>query len=178
MRSQEAHQAVSSVIAQVYNTDFQVSIAALGQLDKLMKDNDKVELIGPGLTSCLQYRYVLQTKMKMDLVKRASTAVLHDVVNVILLEPGVADLPKGGRLVRALNLLTIKIMDRSGHNTVSGALVRLLHECIGSSVLGGKYCMLAIKCIWKVNVLFLHHGGTTSTSTSSTYIPFSSSSLR
>ena len=52
MRSQEAHQAVSSVIAQVYNTDFQVSIAALGQLDKLMKDNDKVELIGPGSTSC------------------------------------------------------------------------------------------------------------------------------
>ena len=52
MRSQEAHQAVSSVIAQVYNTDSQVSIAALGQLDKLMKDNDKVELIGPGSTSC------------------------------------------------------------------------------------------------------------------------------
>ena len=93
---------------------------------------------------CLQYRYVLQTKMKMDLVKRASTAVLHDVVNVILLEPGVADLPEGGRLVRAVDVLIIKIVDRSGHNAVSGALVRLLHECIDSSVLGGKYCMLAM----------------------------------
>jgi hypothetical protein len=97
MRSQEAHQAVSSVIAQVYNTHYQVSIAALGQLDK-----------------------------------------------PILLETGVADLPEGGRLVRAVDVLIIKIVDRSGHNAVSGALVRLLHECIGSSVLGGKYCMLAM----------------------------------
>lgn len=128
MASQKAHQAVSSVIAQVYNTDSQVSIAALGQLDELMKDNDKLELLGPSIDQlfrmcCHQYRYVLETKMKMDnangkevmrllqyltmvlmslyghrdLVKRASTAVLHDLVNVIvliLLEPGVAG---GGR---------------------------------------------------------------------------------
>ena len=33
---------------------------------------------------------------------------------------------------------------------MSGALVKLLHECIGSSVLTGKYCMLVMKCIWKV----------------------------
>merc|ERR1719323_2638685 len=39
---------------------------------------------------------------------------------------------------------------RSEHNAVSGALVKLLHECIGSSVLTGKYCMLVMKCIWKV----------------------------
>jgi hypothetical protein len=35
-------------------------------------------------------------------VKRASTAVLHEVFNVILLillEPGVADLPEGSQLI-------------------------------------------------------------------------------
>jgi cytoskeleton-associated protein 5 len=88
-----------------------------------------------------------------ELVKRASSAVLHDLVNVIvliLLEPGVAELPEGSQLVRALNVLTVKIVDRSEHNAVSGALVKLLHECIGSSVLSGKYCMLVMKCIWKV----------------------------
>ena len=67
-----------------------------------------------------------------DLVKRASSAVnhdnlefsisssflfqvLHDLVNVIvliLLEPGVAELPEGSQLVRALNVLTVKIVDR------------------------------------------------------------------
>jgi len=184
MANQEAHQAVNAVIAQVYSTDSQVSIAALGQLDELMKDNEKVELLGPCIDHlfsmcCLQYRFVLQTKMKVDnangkevmrllqyltmvlmslyghrdLVKRASSVVLHDLVNVIvliLLEPGVADLPEGSQLVRALNVLTVKIVDRSDHNHISGALVKLLHECIGSSVLSGKYCMLVMKCIWKV----------------------------
>ena len=58
-----------------------------------------------------------------DLVKRASTAVLHDLVNVIvmiLLEPGVADLPEGGQLVMAINVFTVKIVDQSDHNVVSG----------------------------------------------------------
>jgi hypothetical protein len=41
---QEAHQAV-------YNTDSQVSIAALGQLDELVED--KVELLGPGIDQLL-----------------------------------------------------------------------------------------------------------------------------
>merc|ERR1712123_373742 len=35
-------------------------------------------------------------------------------------------------------------------NAVSSALIKLLHECIGSSVLSGKYCVLVMKCIWKV----------------------------
>ena len=65
-----------------------VSLAALGQLDELMKDNEKVtipnilpfpfdfwcfqvELLGPAIDHlfsmcCMQYRYVLQTKMKVD----------------------------------------------------------------------------------------------------------------
>merc|ERR1719187_320244 len=184
IHNQEAHQAVNAVIAQIFSTDTNVSITALGQLDELMKDNEKVELLGPCIDHlfsmcCMQYRYVLQTKMKVDnangkevmrllqyltmvlmsmyghrdLVKRASSAVLHDLVNVIvliLLEPGVADLPEGGQLVRALNVLTVKIVDRSEHNAVSGALVKLLHECIGTSVLSGKYCELVMKCIWKV----------------------------
>jgi len=72
------------------------------------------------------------------------------VIVLILLEPGVAELPEGGQLVRALNVLTVKIVDRSDHNAVSGALVKLLHECIGSSVLSSKYTVLVMKCIWKV----------------------------
>jgi len=73
-----------------------------------------------------------------------------NVIVLILLEPGVPDLPEGGQLVRALNVLTVKIVDRSDHNAISSALIKLLHECIGSSVLSGKYCVLVMKCIWKV----------------------------
>ena len=35
-------QAVNAVIAQIFSTDTTVSITALGQLDELMKDNEKV----------------------------------------------------------------------------------------------------------------------------------------
>ena len=47
-------------------------------------------------------------------------------------------------------MLTVKIVDRSNHNNVSTALIKLLQECIGSSVLSDKYCVLVMKCIWKV----------------------------
>ena len=47
-------------------------------------------------------------------------------------------------------MLTVKIVNRSDHNAVSSALIKLLHECIGSSVLSGKYHVLVRKCIWKV----------------------------
>ena len=72
----------------VIKTLGKVSLAALGQLDELMKDNEKVtipnilpspfnfwcfqvELLGPAIDHlfsmcCMQYRYVLQTKMKVD----------------------------------------------------------------------------------------------------------------
>lgn len=184
MNNQEAHQAVNAVIAQIFNQDTQTSISALAQLDELMKDTDKVDLLGSCIDHlfsmcCMQYRYVLCTKMKMDnangkevmrllqyltmvlmsmyshrdMVRQASMQVLHDLVNVIvliLLEPGVAELPEGGQLIRALNVLTVKIVDRSDHNAISSALLKLLHECIGTSVLSGKYCELVMKCIWKV----------------------------
>ena len=50
-----------------------------------------------------------------DLIQSFIDQVLHDLVNVIvliLLEPGVAELPEGSQLVRALNVLTVKIVDR------------------------------------------------------------------
>ena len=72
----------------VIKTLGKVSLAALGQLNKMMKDNEKVtipyllpsafnfwcfqvELLGPAIDHlfsmcCMQYRYVLQTKMKVD----------------------------------------------------------------------------------------------------------------
>ena len=47
-------------------------------------------------------------------------------------------------------MLTVKIVDRSEHNNVSRALIKLLHEGVGNSALGDKYIVLVMKCIWKV----------------------------
>jgi hypothetical protein len=59
--------------------------------------------------------------------------VLHDLIHIIvlvLLEPGVANLPEGGQLIRALNVLTVKIVERSEHTAVSLALLRLLQVSV------------------------------------------------
>lgn len=51
-----------------------------------------------------------------DLTVKASMSALHDLLEMILgvlLEPAVADeLPSGSQLVRALNVLTVKIIER------------------------------------------------------------------
>ena len=60
-----------------------------------------------------------------------SVKELVHVIVLILLEPGLPALPEGAQLVRALNVLTVKIVDRSDHHAVSSALVKLLHECVG-----------------------------------------------
>jgi len=182
--NQDAYQAINATIAQIFTTDTTTSISALAELDELMKDNEKVELLENCIDHlfsmcCMQFRYVLQTKMCVDnannkeivrqlqyltmvlmsmyghrdIVTKASMQVLHDLVNIIiliLLEPSVSDLPEGTQLVRALNVLTVKIVDRSDHNNVSSALIKLLHECVGNSSLSDKYCTLVMKCIWKV----------------------------
>ena len=63
--NQEAYQAINATIAQVFTTDTQTSISALAELDELMKDNEKVELLENCIDHlfsmcCLQFRHVLQ----------------------------------------------------------------------------------------------------------------------
>ena len=69
--NQEAFRAVNDVIAQIVTPDTAASINALTKLDELMKDNEKVELLGPCIdhlfTMCYrQYKHTLSTKMKVD----------------------------------------------------------------------------------------------------------------
>ncbi len=180
----EAYEALDLVIAQIFNQDPQTCVSALSQLDELMKDSEKVQLLGQRmdqlLTACyMQYRHVLHVQMSdasfdpgetlklfqyltmalmsayhhADLTRRASCSSLHDLTHVvlcILLEPRVAALPQGGQLIRALNVLTVKIVERSDHTLVTCALVRLLREAVGNASLPPKYTELVMKCLWKV----------------------------
>jgi len=127
----------------------------------------------------MQYKYVLDTKLRdptsneneslrnlqyltmvlmtlygnRELVRKASTQVLHDLMNIIVLllnDPVVVNLSQGAQLIRAWNVLTVKIVDKSNHNSVTVALIKLLHECVGSTQLPEKYCTHIMKCLWKV----------------------------
>eukprot|EP00095_Tigriopus_kingsejongensis_P001503 maker-scaffold1086_size63525-snap-gene-0.14 protein:Tk01503 transcript:maker-scaffold1086_size63525-snap-gene-0.14-mRNA-1 annotation:"microtubule associated protein" len=179
----EAYEMLDVVLAQIFNQDTEVCIGALVQLDELIKDAEKVELLGKRmdqlLVSCyMQYRYVLHTKMKTDnfdpkdvmrifqyltmvlmslyhhqhLTKTASTGALHDLLHIIiclLLETQVQELPQGAQLIRALNVLTVKIIDRSDHTNVMLAFCKLLKDSIGNSSFSSKYIDLVMKCLWK-----------------------------
>merc|ERR1719320_689013 len=108
IHNQEDHQAVNAVIAQIFSTDTNVSISALGQLDELMKDNEKVELLGPCIDHlfsmcCMQYRYVLQTKMKVDNAN-------------------------GKEVMRLLQYLTMVLMSMYGHRDLVKKALEVLIE--------------------------------------------------
>jgi len=62
----------------------------------------------------------------------------------------IQELPDGGQLIRALNALTVRIIERSEHTRVTCAFVRLMKESVANSALPPKYIELVMKCLWKV----------------------------
>lgn len=127
----------------------------------------------------MQYRHVLNNKMRTDncnakevtrlfqyltmvlmstyhhaeLTRHASTSALHDLLHVIisiLLEPKMEQLPDGAQLLRALNVLTVKIVDRSDHTNITSAIVKLLSDAVANASLNPKFAETVMKCIWKI----------------------------
>ena len=91
------------------------------------------------------FQYLTMVLMSMyhngDITKTASTAAIHDLVHAIisvLLEPEVAGFPQGAQLIRALNVLTVKIVDRSDHTNITSAFLQLLRESVGNATLAPK----------------------------------------
>jgi len=91
---------------------------------------------------------------RQDLPRSASVSALYDLLQVIiniLLEPKLQNLPggEGSGLLRALNVLTVKILDRSDPTNVTSAFVKLLYDVVGNSA-SPKAVELVMKCLWKV----------------------------
>ena len=59
--------------------------------------------------------------------------MLFQVIISILLEPEVHQLPDGAQLVRALNVLTVKMIDRSDPTAITCAFIRQLRESVGNT---------------------------------------------
>ncbi|XP_069992449.1 cytoskeleton-associated protein 5 isoform X7 [Penaeus vannamei] len=130
------------------------------------------------ILATLQYRLVLNTKManpnvnKEECIKiyrsltnclmmifnnkqlgtQATRDVLRDVVHVlinILLDPRLAQLEDGPQIIRAINVLVVRIVEKAQFTHVFSALLKLLHESVGSGG-GCKFTELVMKCNWKV----------------------------
>lgn len=129
------------------------------------------------IIATLQYRLVLNTKManlninKEECIKiyrsltsclmtvfnnkqlgtTATRDVLRDVVHVlihIILDHRLSQLEDGPQIIRAINVLVVRIVEKAQFTHVFSALLKLLHESVGSGG-GCKFTELVMKCNWK-----------------------------
>ncbi|KAK8386172.1 hypothetical protein O3P69_010709 [Scylla paramamosain] len=129
------------------------------------------------IIATLQYRLVLNTKManlninKEECIKiyrsltsclmtvfnnkqlgtKATRDVLRDVVHVlihIILDHRLSQLEDGPQIIRAINVLVVRIVEKAQFTHVFSALLKLLHESVGSGG-GCKFTELVMKCNWK-----------------------------
>ncbi|XP_045137048.1 cytoskeleton-associated protein 5-like isoform X2 [Portunus trituberculatus] len=129
------------------------------------------------IITTLQYRLVLNTKManlninKEECIKiyrsltsclmtvfnnkqlgtKATRDVLRDVVHVlihIILDHRLSQLEDGPQIIRAINVLVVRIVEKAQFTHVFSALLKLLHESVGSGG-GCKFTELVMKCNWK-----------------------------
>ena len=96
---------------------------------------------------------LMSTYHHQELTRSASTSALHDLFHVIisiLLEPKMEQLTDGAQLLRALNVLTVKIIDRSDHTNITSAIIKLLSDAVANATLNPKFSETVMKCMWKI----------------------------
>merc|ERR1719189_1867675 len=96
---------------------------------------------------------LMSTYHHAELTRSASVSALHDLFHVIisiLLEPKMEQLADGAQLLRALNVLTVKIIDRSDHTNITSAIIKLLSDAVANSSMNPKFAETVMKCMWKI----------------------------
>ncbi|CAH1786978.1 unnamed protein product [Owenia fusiformis] len=179
----DAASAINLVVSQVASHDITSSIQALAQIDEVLKDDVKSELLVSHMDQLLLmcsiklkmiytkhmgeeqtskedmlslYRCLLATMLELfkhnSLAKEATSGVLKDLVYhliTILLDTRLTSLDDGPQVVRSVNVMVVKIVERSNPTEIMTALIRLLHECIASETCSPKFMELILKCLWK-----------------------------
>lgn len=96
---------------------------------------------------------LMSTYHHAELTRHASSSALHDLFHVIisiLLEPKMEQLADGDQLLRALNVLTVKIIDRSDHTNITSAIIKLLSDAVANASINPKFVETVMRCMWKI----------------------------
>ncbi|XP_052800946.1 cytoskeleton-associated protein 5-A-like isoform X2 [Mya arenaria] len=83
----------------------------------------------------------------------ASKEILKELMYnllTLLLDQRLNDLEEGPQVVRSVNVLVVKIVERSDQTNVLCALIRLIQECVDSQTCSNKFIELIMKCLWKM----------------------------
>lgn len=182
--SNDAKTAIDLVISQVASNDLLTSIQALAQIDEVLKDDEKADLMSGHVDQFLVvcslqlrmafnkhmsdtetskenvlrlYRCILGSLLAVfqckNLAKEGSRDVLKDLIYnlvTILLDARLMDLEDGPQVVRTVNVMVVKIVEKSDQTLIMSALIKLLHESIASEACSQKFLELIMKCLWKM----------------------------
>ncbi|KFM68160.1 Cytoskeleton-associated protein 5, partial [Stegodyphus mimosarum] len=93
------------------------------------------------------------------LARKASRDVLRDLIPhllTVMLDNRLDDLQEGAQVVKVINVLIMRVLQKSHPTHVLSALIKLLHDCVGSANVSDRFTDLVMKCLWKMIRLIRH----------------------
>uniref|UniRef100_A0A8C7D648 Cytoskeleton associated protein 5 n=1 Tax=Oncorhynchus kisutch TaxID=8019 RepID=A0A8C7D648_ONCKI len=115
---------INFVISQVASGDINTSIQALAQLFSME-----------------------------SLAREASMGVLKDLMHgliTLMLDARVEDIEDGQQLIRSVNLLVVRVLEKSDQTNILSALLVLLQDSLTTSSGSPMFAELVMKCLWRM----------------------------
>ncbi|XP_029992066.1 cytoskeleton-associated protein 5 isoform X3 [Sphaeramia orbicularis] len=175
---------INFVISQVASGDINTSIQALAQIDEVLRQEDKAEVMSGHIDQFLiatfmQLRLIYNTHMaderldKKDIFKLysciignmlslfsmeslardASMGVLKDMMHgliTLMLDGRVEDIEDGQQLIRSVNLLVVRVLEKSDQTNIISALLVLLQDSLVTTAGSPMFSELVMKCLWRM----------------------------
>ncbi|XP_020506930.2 cytoskeleton-associated protein 5 isoform X2 [Labrus bergylta] len=175
---------INFVISQVASGDINTSIQALAQIDEVLLQEDKAEVMSGHIDQFLiatfmQLRLIYSTHMADDrlpkkdiirlysciignmlslfsmesLAREASMGVLKDLMHgliTLMLDGRVEDIEDGQQLIRSVNLLVIRVLEKSDQTNMISALLVLLQDSLVATAGPPMFSDLVMKCLWRI----------------------------
>uniref|UniRef100_H3CGY6 Cytoskeleton associated protein 5 n=1 Tax=Tetraodon nigroviridis TaxID=99883 RepID=H3CGY6_TETNG len=175
---------INFVISQVASSDINTSIQALAQIDEVLRQEDKAEVMSGHIDQFLiatfmQLRLVYSTHMaderldKTDIIRlysciignmlslfsmeslarEASMGVLKDLMHgliTLMLDGRVEDIKDGQQVIRSVNLLVIRVLEKSDKTNMLSALLVLLQDSLVTTAGSPMFSELVMKCLWRM----------------------------
>ena len=179
---QDCKEAIDLVITHISHQKIDISVQNLVQIDVVIKDRDKKDLLIPHIDNLLNtcavklnvaHNVYLNSQdchvdeifklfkslfsviigiFESELGKHANTKTLKDVfynLLCVMTDAKILNCPDGDQLYKAINIVTIKLLELSDQTTSYCALLKLLSECCNDENFSSKYLEILMKCIWR-----------------------------
>lgn len=111
---------------------------------------DKDEIIK--LYSCIIGNMISLFQIE-SLAREASTGVLKDLMHgliTLMLDSRIEDLEEGQQVIRSVNLLVVKVLEKSDQTNILSALLVLLQDSLLATASSPKFSELVMKCLWRM----------------------------